>query len=140
MVSYATGSGAPDLEHLPGTPWSVRPAAGSGGRPALEIYHAGTLVDVMVAQSLALRILRGARSAVWAGQRCAVAWGCLPADGTRLSVAFTRGRLRPRVLAVEVESIAGSFWIALAEGRYSTVTVTYCGARDQHAMRTARPR
>ena len=34
---------------LPGTPWSVRPAAGPAGRPAAEIYAAGCLVDVMVA-------------------------------------------------------------------------------------------
>lgn len=37
--------------HLPGTPWSMRLANGSGGRPALEIHAGGSLIDVMVASS-----------------------------------------------------------------------------------------
>ena len=46
---------------LPGTPWSIRPAAGPAGRPAVEIYAAGSMLDVMVAPALAARILRGVR-------------------------------------------------------------------------------
>jgi hypothetical protein len=34
---------------LPGTPWPVRPAAGPAGRPAVEIYAAGSMLDVTVA-------------------------------------------------------------------------------------------
>jgi hypothetical protein len=37
--------------HLPGTPWSMRLANGSGGRPALEIHAGGSLIDVMAASS-----------------------------------------------------------------------------------------
>jgi hypothetical protein len=123
------------------------------------MYDAGTLVDVMVARSLAPRILRGARSAVWAGQPRAVAWGCLPwdgaglpwdgaglladgagllADGAGLSVTFARGHVRPRVRAIEVTSIIGYFWIALADGRFDSVAVTHLGTRERCRTRTAR--
>jgi hypothetical protein len=34
--------------HLPGKPWSMRLAPGSGGRLALEIHAGGSLIDVMV--------------------------------------------------------------------------------------------
>jgi hypothetical protein len=131
-------SRAQDLQHLPGTPWSIREAGGSGGRTALEVYAAGTLMDVMVAQSLAPQILRGARSAVWVGQPCAVAWGCLPADGAGLSVTFSRGRVRPRLNAAEITTIAGWFWIALADGRSDSVTVTSRGIPERCQMRLAR--
>jgi hypothetical protein len=152
LTSRTPVDSGPDLEHLPGTPWSMRPAAASGGRAALEMYDAGTLVDVMVARSLAPRILRGARSAVWAGQPRAVAWGCLPwdgaglladgagllADGAGLSVTFARGHVRPRVRAIEVTSIIGYFWIALADGRFDSVAVTHLGTRERCRTRTAR--
>ncbi|MDX6396504.1 MAG: hypothetical protein QOJ73_7567 [Streptosporangiaceae bacterium] len=152
LTSRTPVDSGPDLEHLPGTPWSMRPAAASGGRAAMEMYDAGTLVDVMVARSLAPRILRGARSAVWAGQPRAVAWGCLPwdgtglladgagrpADGTGLSVTFGRGHVRPRVRAIEVTSIIGYFWIALADGRFDSVAVTHLGTRERCRTRTAR--
>ncbi len=138
LTSRTPVDSGPDLEHLPGTPWSMRPAAASGGRAALEMYDAGTLVDVMVARSLAPRILRGARSAVWAGQPRAVAWGCLPADGAGLSVTFARGHVRPRVRAIEVTGIIGYFWIALADGRFDSVAVTHLGTRERCRMRTAR--
>jgi hypothetical protein len=152
LTSRTPVDSGPDLEHLPGTPWSVRPAAASGGRAALEMYDAGTLVDVMVARSLAPRILRGARSAVWAGRPRAVAWGRLPvdgagpswdgsglsADGTGLSVTFARGHVRPRVRAIEVTSIMCYFWIALADGRFDSVAVTHLGMPERCRMRTAR--
>lgn len=139
MLTSTTSCDRPhDRQHLPGTPWSIRPAAGSGARAALEIYQAGTIVDVVVAPSLAPRILRGARSAVWAGQPHAVAWGCLPAAGGSLSVAFTRGRIRPRNRAAEVTRVASWFWIALAEGRFDSVTVTHRGTRERRRVRKAR--
>jgi hypothetical protein len=138
LTSRTPVDSGPDLEHLPGTPWSMRPAAASGGRPALEMYDAGTLVDVMVARSLAPPILHGARSAVWAGQPRAVAWGCLPADGAGLSVMFARAHVRPRVRAVEVTNIIGYFWIALADGRFDSVAVTLLETRERFRMRTAR--
>lgn len=128
-----------DLLQLPGTPWAIRAAGGSGGRTALEMYAAGILMDVMVAQSLAPQILRGARSAVWAGQPCAVAWGCLPADETSLAVTFGRGRVRPRLSAAEVMTIADWFWMALADRRADSVTVTSHGRAERCRTRTVRP-
>ena len=121
---------------LPGTPWSVRPAAGPAGRTAAEIYAAGCLVDVMVAQPLAPRVLRGACSLTWAGQPCTVAWGFLPAH-PGFSVWFTRGRARSRC-AAQVTVIAGSFWIAPAGGRFREVTVEHGGGRDRRRIRAAR--
>jgi hypothetical protein len=123
---------------LAGTPWSVRPAGGPAGRPAVEIYAAGSMLDVMVAPALAARVLRGACSLAWAGQPWAVAWGFLP---TRFgfSVWFTRGPARSRCSAAPVSVIAGSFWIAPAEGRFRAVTVEHGGGRDRGRVRVARP-
>jgi hypothetical protein len=123
---------------LPGTPWSVRPAAGPAGRPAAEIYAGGSLVDVMVAPALAPHVLRGACSLTWAGQRCALAWGLLPARPGFL-VWFTRGPVRSGRSAAEVTVVAGSFWIAPAGGRFREVTVEHGGGRDRCRVRAARP-
>ncbi|HUZ54505.1 MAG TPA: hypothetical protein VMU94_18525 [Streptosporangiaceae bacterium] len=128
----------PDLHDLSGTPWSTRTAAGPDGRPALEIYEAGLLVDVMVARSLAPRILRGARAAVWSGRSATVAWGCLPASGSLPVVVVTRRRRRPLIDAAEAVSLGGWFWIALADGHFAGVTVAILGSREQHTMRTTR--
>jgi hypothetical protein len=123
---------------LPGTPWSIRPAAGPAGRPAVEIYAAGSMLDVMVGPALAPRVLRGACSLAWAGQPCAVAWGFLPAR-PGLSVWFTHGPARSRRFAAPVSVIAGTFWVAPAEGRFRTVTVEHGGGRDHCRVRAARP-
>jgi hypothetical protein len=123
---------------LPGTPWSIRPAAGPAGRPAVEIYAAGSMLDVMVAPALAARVLRGACSLAWAGQPCSVAWGFLPAR-PGFSVWFTRGPARSRCVAAPVRVIAGSFWVAPAEGRFRAVTVEHGGGRDRRRVRATRP-
>ena len=127
---------------LPGTPWSIRPAAGPAGRPAVEIYATGSMLDVMVAPGLARRdlgprVLRGACSLAWAGQPCAVAWGFLPAR-PGFSVWFTRGLARSGCFAAPVKVIAGSFWVAPAEGRFRAVTVQHGGGRDRCRVRAAR--
>jgi hypothetical protein len=123
---------------LPGTPWSVRPAAGPAGRPAVEIYAAGSMLDVMVAPPLAPRVLRGACSLAWSGQPCTVAWGFLPAR-PGLSVWFTRGPVRSYCFAAPVSVIAGTFWVAPAEGRFRAVTVEHGAGRDRCRVRAARP-
>ena len=92
----------------------------------------------MVAPALAPRVLRGACSLTWAGQRCAMAWGFLPA-GPGLSVWFTRGRARSRRAAAEVTVIAGSFWMATARGRFREVTVQHDGGPDRCRVGAARP-
>lgn len=138
VASALTATLDGDPVPLPGTPWLVRPAAGPAGRAAAEIYADGCLVDVMVAQALAPRILRGACSLAWAGQPCTVAWGFLPAR-PGFSVRFTRGRARSRCCAAEVTVIAGSFWIAPAGGRFREVSVEHGGGRDRCRVRAARP-
>jgi hypothetical protein len=64
-----------ELRRLPGTPWSIRSAAASAGRAALEIYAFDDLIDVIVAQSVAPLPLRGARRVPWAGLPCCLARG-----------------------------------------------------------------
>ncbi len=107
---------------LPGLPWWIRPAAGPAGRPAVEIYAAGRIVDVLVAPALAVRVLRGACSVTQAGQRWALAWGYLP-PGAGLSVVFSRGLALGRAGPARISMIAGWFWVAPAEGRFRSVTV-----------------
>lgn len=145
-IGTRASAAAPDGDPvpLPGTPWSVRPAAGPAGRAAVEIYAGQSVVDVMVTPPLTPRVLGGACSLAWAGQPYAVAWGFLPA-GPGLSVWFSqsvwfsRGVARPRRWAAQVSVIAGSFWIAPARGRFREVTVQHGGGRDRCRVRAARP-
>ncbi|HUN35607.1 MAG TPA: hypothetical protein VMU95_26715 [Trebonia sp.] len=133
MVQVTRGTGFPLLDgsdwlYLPGTPWSLRLAGGSGGRPALEVYAAGSLVDVMVPSARASQLLHGACRAVVGRQARAMAWGCLPAARSELpSVEFIHGRIRRRVQPAVVEAVVGWFWLADVDGRFSQVTVTSQG-------------
>lgn len=123
--------------HLPGTPWSMRLAPGSGGRPALEIHAGGSLIDVMVASSRASQLLRGACMMVVARQPRAIAWGCLPAARSEFpSVEFIRGRIRRRAQPEEAESVAGWFWFADADGRFRQVVATSQDRRESCRIRT----
>ena len=117
--------------YLPGTPWSLRLASSSGGRPALEVYAAGSLIDVMVASSRASQLLHGACTAAIGRQARSIAWGCLPAARAEPpSVEFTRGRIHRRAQPVAAESVVAWFWFADADGRYSQVAVSSQGERD----------
>jgi hypothetical protein len=139
------GGAAPEpcgQDGLAGTPWSLRAADGPAGRPALELYDAGALMDVVVERSPALRlapadILRGARAGSWAGRRSAVAWGHLPPSGD-VTVSFTRGRLRRRAVPAAVARLADRFWVARADGRFDGVLVTHHVARERRRLRRAR--
>ena len=123
----------PDHEwlYLPGTPWSLRLAGGSGGRPALEVYAAGSLIDVMVASSRASQLLHGACRAVIGRHPRAIAWGCLPTARDELpSVEFIRGHVRHQVQPATAEGVVGWFWFADTDGRFSHVAVTSQGRRE----------
>jgi hypothetical protein len=127
----------PEWLYLPGTPWSMRLSDGSGGRSALEVHAAGSLIDVVVASSRASQLLRGACRAVVAGQARAIAWGCLPTARSELpSVEFIRGRIRRRAQLEEAESVAGWFWFADTDGRFSQVVITSQERRESCRIRT----
>ena len=116
-----SGRGRP----LPGAPWSLRLARGTGGRAALEVYEHGTLLDVVVATPLAAELLRGARRAQCGGRYRAMAWGRLLSDRAAVSVTFRRGRIRPALSVAEVTEIGASFWVAVADGHFGRVCVGY---------------
>jgi hypothetical protein len=126
----ATG-GWRDVLLPPGSPWLVRVARATDGRPALEVYAAGSLIDVVVAPSLGCRLVRGACSAVVARKSCAIAWGCLPVTGSPPpDVEFIRGRFRRRPQPAKTDSVAGWFWFATAGGRFSRVAAVSDGTRE----------
>lgn len=116
-----SGGGQP----LPGAPWSLRSARGTGGRPALEVYENGTLLDVMVATPLAAEVLRGARRARCGGRYRALAWGRLLSDGASVTVTFRRRHVRTASSAAAVTEIGTSFWVAVTDGYFNRVSVGY---------------
>lgn len=123
--------------HLPGKPWSMRLANGSGGRPALEIHAGGSLIDVLVASSRASQLLRGACTMTVARHPRAIAWGCLPPARSALPpVEFIRGRIRHWERLEEAESVAGWFWFANADGPFSQVVATSQESRESCRVRT----
>ncbi|TQF05499.1 hypothetical protein E6W39_28805 [Kitasatospora acidiphila] len=95
-----------------GGPWSVRAVASQAGRPALEVYESGELIDVLVASSLNSEVLRGARRSRVGG----LAWGRLAADGSPPDVAFAQTRVRARWEQTETVVLAGGFWLAWTSG------------------------
>lgn len=107
----------------PGWPWSLRVAGATSTWPAVEVYEAGVLLDVVSSTRLAACVLRGART-LRAGADCrAFAWGRLPLGGDLPAVEFSRGRhraVRDRITPVIVTSWC---WTASADGRYDAVTV-----------------
>jgi hypothetical protein len=111
---------------------------GPDSRPALEVYAAGSLIDIMVASSRASRLLRGACAVVAAGEAHTIAWGCLPAARGELpSVEFLRGRIPRRAQLEEAESVAGWFWFADTDRRFSQVVVTSQRGRESCRIRMA---
>jgi hypothetical protein len=131
---------------LPRTPWSARTGREVAVRPALEIYEVETLLDVVVVTSLTGDLLHGTRRMVWNGVPQAIAWGRLPADHAEVTVHFSRGLLGRSRAAIartgypaDVVAITDRFWIAEAEGRFDTVTVSHHGMREQRSIVSARP-
>ncbi|WP_371481656.1 hypothetical protein [Kitasatospora sp. NBC_00315] len=123
----------------PEGPWSVR---GTGrGRPALEVYEHGELLDVVVASLLGPHLLSGARRCTTGGRPLALAWGRLPAGGGAPPVVeFTGGRLRPVRRRAPVVPVSGAFWLAWAQGRFAAVTVREDAAQGGAAAERLRLR
>ncbi len=142
LTTLVTAEPEHSLEELPGRPWAVRRAAGPDGRPALEIYAADALVDVLVLPPgwpLTRHIVRGACSATWGGQRGAAAWGILPGAGRGLLAQFRSGRIRAQACPAQPVAVGGVFWFAQAAGSFRQVLVTHAGGQERHCIRPARP-
>ena len=121
----------------PGITWLVRPAGTHGTRPALEVYVAGTLADVLVATPLARAVLGGGRAVPGRADR-AVAWGRQTGDGLPdVEFRFRPGRGRPRPAVVT--AVGRRFWVAMADGRFASVTATYRDGAERLRLRRVRP-
>jgi hypothetical protein len=139
---------------MPRMQWLVRTSGGTTGWPAMEIYVADNLLDVVVATKLRAGILRGARRAAWDGLPGAIAWGRLPADGTNIAVHFAQRRLgrwpgsraqrtdRERcpggICPAQVSVVGERFWVATADGRFDFVAVAHHGTHDRRRIATVR--
>lgn len=136
MVSWAiSGSacGEHDPYELPRTPWSVRVSRQTAARPAIEIYAADTLLDVVVATPLSASILCGAGRTVAGGQHHAIAWGRFIGSASGITARFSRRRPGGGH-TTGVTAVNDWFWVATAEGRFATVTVTYLGASQRRRI------
>jgi hypothetical protein len=142
MVTSAITGPACD-EHgpyeLPRTPWSVRVSRETAARPAMEVYAAETLLDVVVATPLAAGVLCGASRTVAGGQHRAIAWGRLVGSSSGITVRFSRRWPGGSAQAAEVTPVNDFFWVALADGRFARVTTTYRGVGERRRIGAVPP-
>lgn len=121
----------------PAITWRLRAADGQGTRPALEIYADGVLVDVLVATPLSLSVLGGGCRAARRGREQAVAWGRMTAAGppvTEFRSSGPRGRRQPGAAT----SAGRWFWVAVADGAFTSVTASYPGGAQRRRLRRIR--
>ncbi|HEX9065837.1 MAG TPA: hypothetical protein VF843_12065 [Streptosporangiaceae bacterium] len=119
-----------------GLSWVVRPG-GEQARPALEVYVAGTLADVLVATPLSPAALGGGGRLAGRGRTARVmAWGRLAA-GSPPVVEFRPFIGRPRLALVT--KVSPWFWVAAEPGRFATVTVRHDGHAQRRRLRRIRP-
>ena len=142
MVNWPVSESACD-EHDPyellRTSWSVRVSRQTAARPAMEIYAAGTLLDVVVATPLSAGTLSGASRMVAGGQHHAIAWGRLIGSASGITVRFCRRRLGGGGHTADVMPVNDWFWLAAAEGRFASVTVTYLGVSQRRRIAAVPP-
>jgi hypothetical protein len=112
----------------------VRISRQTAARPAVEIYAADTLLDVVVATPLSAGVLCGAGRAVAAGQHHAIAWGRLIGSAAGITVRFSRRGPGGGGHAAEVMPVSDWFWVATTEGRFAAVTVTYLGISQRRRI------
>jgi hypothetical protein len=113
---------------------SVRVSRQTAARPAMEIYAAGALLDVVVATPLSAGTLSGASRMVAGGQHHAIAWGRLIGSASGITVRFSRRRLGGGGHTADVMPVNDWFWVATAEGRFASVTVTYLGVSQRRRI------
>jgi hypothetical protein len=124
---------------LPGQPWAVRLAGRDSAFPALEVYQAGVLLDVVVSTRLAALLLRGTRAGDGRAGPCAVAWGRLPVTGASPEVEFALGRRRPYWQPGAVLRLTSWCWLAVADGRFDRVAVRSGDGCVRARIRRGRP-
>jgi hypothetical protein len=140
-------------------PWSYRVAGAASRWPAVEVYEADSLLDVVTCTRIAAQLLRGGRAVRADDGERAFAWGRLPLGGEALSVEFSRGQGRrfrrntpvvgatvvgatvvgATAVSATVLEVASWCWLAVADGPYDTVTVRCAGLAIRSRLRAGRP-
>jgi len=124
---------------VPGRPWAVRVAGSHSACPAVEVYQAGALLDVVSSTRLAPTLLRGARAADGGAGPCVLAWGRMPVTGASPEVEFTLGRRGPYSWPGTVLRLTSWCWLAVADGRFDRVAVQSGDSRFIARIRQGRP-
>jgi hypothetical protein len=131
-------TGVPDTGCAALWPWSYRVAGPMSAWPAVELYQAGSLLDVVTSTSLTAQALRGAVAVRGASFGRTLAWGRLPLRGGLPVVEFARGTFRGSRLAVPPIRITSWCWLAVADAHYGTVAVGHGGTAARCRVRASR--
>jgi len=124
---------------VPGRPWAVRLAGQHSEWPAVEVYQAGSLLDVVSSTRLAAVLSRGARAADGGAGPCVLAWGRMPGTGASPEVEFTLGRRGPYSWPSTVLRLTSWCWLAVADGRFDRTAVQSGDSRFIVRIRPGRP-
>jgi hypothetical protein len=120
-------------------PWSYRIGGALSPSPAVELFEAGSLVDVVSSTRLDVPMLRGARAFRVSGSRRVVAWGRLPLTAGVPTVEFSCGRRRALRQAVAALTITTWCWLAVTCGQYDAVTVSHGGMAVRRRFQAGPP-
>jgi hypothetical protein len=119
----ASGPGLPgDAAWLPGCPWTFRVAGARSDCPALELYEADDLIDIVSSTRVAVSLLRGARAFSGESDEQALAWGRMPESGNCPQVRFIDRGSRRAGRPAAVAQVTSWCWIAVADGGFGAVT------------------
>jgi hypothetical protein len=119
------GLGLPGEEAwLPGCPWTFRLAGSRSACPALELYQADQLVDIVSSTRVAVSLLHGARAAAGASGERTIAWGRMPVTGSCPEVRFIERGWRRNTRAATVAQVTTWCWVAVAEGSFAAATAS----------------
>ncbi len=119
----ASGPGLAGIAaRLPGYPWTFRIAGPRSACPALELYEAGDLIDVVSATRVTASHLRGARAAAGDSGERVLAWGRVPETGNGPQVRFIERGWRRGARAATVAQVTTWCWVAVADGSFGAVT------------------
>jgi len=124
---------------VPGRPWAVRLAGEHSAWPALEVYQAGALLDVVSSTRLAPALLRGARAAEGGAGPCVLAWGRTPVTGASPEAEFILGRRRSYSQPGIVLRPTSWCWLAIADGRFDRIAVQSGDSRIGARIRQGQP-